>query len=59
MVRIRDWRKKIAHIIAISTKESGYGFGGIYVGLPECNKAYISKLFECVSQNIDKEFLLN
>ncbi len=29
---------------SLSTSTPGFGFAGIYVGIPECNKAYIEKL---------------
>ncbi len=31
---------------SIKTETSGFGFGGIYVGVPECNKEYLLKLFK-------------
>ena len=44
--------KKAEHeFIGIATSTPGYGFGGIYVGIPECNKEYIGKLFALVPQN--------
>ncbi len=33
-------------IAKLESKTSGFGFGGIYVGVPECNKEYLSKLFK-------------
>ncbi len=30
----------------LETETPGFGFGGVYVGVPECNKAYLLKLFE-------------
>lgn len=38
-------------VIGIATSEPGFGFGGVYVGIPECNKEYISKLFAHISPN--------
>ncbi len=29
----------------LSTSTPGFGFAGVYVGIPECNKAFIEKLF--------------
>ncbi len=29
----------------LSTSTVGFGFAGVYVGIPECNKAFIEKLF--------------
>lgn len=29
----------------IVTKTPGFGFGGLYIGVPECNKAFVEKLF--------------
>ncbi len=33
-------------ISSLTTETRGFGFGGIYVGVPECNKAYLLKLFK-------------
>ncbi len=34
------------NISSIKTETRGFGFGGIYVGVPECNKEYLLKLFK-------------
>lgn len=36
----KDWR-----IGELSTNTVGFGFAGVYVGIPECNKSFIKKLF--------------
>ncbi len=33
-------------ILSFETATRGFGFGGVYVGVPECNKAYLLQLFE-------------
>ncbi len=33
-------------IRSLKTETPGFGFGGVYVGIPECNKTYLLKLFE-------------
>ncbi len=33
-------------ITSFETSTPGFGFGGIYVGIPECNKEYLLKLFK-------------
>ncbi len=30
---------------SLSTSTKGFGFAGVYVGVPECNKEFITKLF--------------
>ncbi len=43
---VADCGKDCWRISSLSTETSGFGFGGIYVGIPECNKTYLLKLFE-------------
>ncbi len=45
-------------VASLSTDTPGYGFAGVYVGIPECNKAFIEKLFakaEDISKVEDEE----
>ena len=43
-------------LIYVETSTPGFGFGGIYVGIPECNKQYVEKLFSKVDpENISYE----
>ncbi len=39
---------------SLSTSTPGFGFAGIYVGIPECNKAYIEKLLAKGKINLNK-----
>ncbi len=38
---------------SLSTSTPGFGFAGVYVGIPECNKEFIEKLF-AKAENIEK-----
>lgn len=40
-----DEHCKYGSLVGIKSSEPGFGFGGIYPGVPECNKEYIKKLF--------------
>ncbi len=37
----------------LATSTPGFGFAGVYVGVPECNKAFLEKLF-AKAENIEK-----
>lgn len=46
--------RELGDFIGVSTETQGFGFGGIYVGIPGCNKEFIKKLFaKLPSTNLD------